>query len=32
MLLPMDNNGTGDYSEHLLPESELGDDGFLISW
>lgn len=32
MLLPMENNGTGSYSENLLPETELGDDDFLILW
>ncbi len=32
MLLPMEKNGTGGYSENLLPETELGDDDFLILW
>lgn len=32
MLSPMEDNGTGNYSEILLPETELGDDDFLISW
>lgn len=32
MLLPADNSGTGSYSENVLPDTELGDDDFLISW
>lgn len=32
ILLPMDNNGTANYGDNLLPETELGDDDFLISW
>lgn len=32
MLLPRDNNGIANCSENVLPETELGDDDFLISW
>lgn len=32
VLLPMDDSGTCNFSENLLPETELGDDAILISW
>lgn len=31
-LLPVENNGTSNYSENLLPETELGHDDILILW